>query len=72
MMTKRAVCVREVIEVLAVGENTEEIVGMVGRGERLRELADKRFMFEVEGIGRKVARDEAVRRMNLFDASPLE
>ena len=72
MMTKRAVCVREVIEVLAVGENTEEIVGMVGRGERLRELAEQRFMFEVEGIGRKVARDEAVRRMNLFDASPLK
>jgi len=72
MMTKRAVCVREVIEVLAVGENTEEVVGMVGRGERLRELAEQRFMFEVEGIGRKVARDEAVRRMNLFDASPLK
>ena len=38
---------------------------------KLAELADKKFMFKIEGIGRSISKGEQVKIINMFDATDL-
>ena len=60
MINQRAVLIKDIIDEIGRGPNFEQLMNAGLDRPKLSSLADKRFMFKIEGLGRSISRTEQV------------
>lgn len=70
-LTSRSILIKNIIDEIGKAPTLEMLIESGLDREKLSELADKRFMFKVEGLGRTIQHQEQMRMIDAFEVTDL-
>lgn len=70
-INKRSILIKDIIDELGEAPTFERLIEHGLNRPKLAELADKKFMFKIEGLGRSISLQEQIKIINMFDATDL-